>query len=327
MGRYVLRRILGMIPTLAIISVISFVLIQLPPGDIVTSTLADLEQQGQQVTEERIAALRAMYHLDDSIPVQYLRWAGNFLTGNLGYSIRYQQPVSRLIWERIFLTVVIAMASILFTWVIAIPAGILSAVRQYSATDYSLTVLALLGMATPNFMLALVMMYLGYEWFGISVGGLFSPDFVDAPWSLARIGDLLKHVWVPMVILGLGGAAGMMRVLRANLLDELRKPYVVTARAKGVRPVRLILKYPVRLAINPFISTIGWMLPALFSGSAIISVVLDLPTTGPLLLEALMSQDMYLAGSFIMILSTLTVIGTLISDLLLAIVDPRIRYE
>jgi len=268
-----------------------------------------------------------MYHLDDSIPVQYLRWAGNFLTGNLGYSIRYQQPVSRLIWERIFLTVVIAMASILFTWVIAIPAGILSAVRQYSATDYSLTVLALLGMATPNFMLALVMMYLGYEWFGISVGGLFSPDFVDAPWSLARIGDLLKHVWVPMVILGLGGAAGMMRVLRANLLDELRKPYVVTARAKGVRPVRLILKYPVRLAINPFISTIGWMLPALFSGSAIISVVLDLPTTGPLLLEALMSQDMYLAGSFIMILSTLTVIGTLISDLLLAIVDPRIRYE
>ena len=327
MGRYVLRRILGMIPTLAIISVISFVLIQLPPGDIVTSMLADLEQQGQQVTEERIAALRAMYHLDDSIPVQYLRWAGNFLTGNLGYSIRYQQPVSRLIWERIFLTVVIAMASILFTWVIAIPAGILSAVRQYSATDYSLTVLALLGMATPNFMLALVMMYLGYEWFGISVGGLFSPDFVDAPWSLARIGDLLKHVWVPMVILGLGGAAGMMRVLRANLLDELRKPYVVTARAKGVRPVRLILKYPVRLAINPFISTIGWMLPALFSGSAIISVVLDLPTTGPLLLEALMSQDMYLAGSFIMILSTLTVIGTLISDLLLAIVDPRIRYE
>lgn len=327
MGRYVLRRILGMIPTLAIISVISFVLIQLPPGDIVTSTLADLEQQGQQVTEERIAALRAMYHLDDSIPVQYLRWAGNFLTGNLGYSIRYQQPVSRLIWERIFLTVVIAMASILFTWVIAIPAGILSAVRQYSATDYSLTVLALLGMATPNFMLALMMMYLGYEWFGISVGGLFSPDFVDAPWSLARIGDLLKHVWVPMVILGLGGAAGMMRVLRANLLDELRKPYVVTARAKGVRPVRLILKYPVRLAINPFISTIGWMLPALFSGSAIISVVLDLPTTGPLLLEALMSQDMYLAGSFIMILSTLTVIGTLISDLLLAIVDPRIRYE
>lgn len=327
MARFILRRLLGMIPTLAIISVISFVLIQLPPGDIVTSTLRDLEQQGQEVTEERIAALRAMYHLDDPVPVQYLRWAGNFVTGNLGYSIRYQQPVSRLIWERIFLTVIIALSSILFTWALAVPAGILAAVRQYSLPDYVLTVFALLGMATPNFMLALVMMYLGYEWFGISVGGLFSPDFVDAPWSLARVSDLLQHMWVPMFILGFAGAAGMIRVLRANLLDELRKPYVVTARAKGVRPVRLVLKYPVRLAINPFISTVGWMLPALFSGSAIISVVLDLPTTGPLLLEALMSQDMYLAGSFIMILSTLTVIGTLISDVLLALIDPRIRYS
>lgn len=327
MTRYVLRRLLGMIPTLLIISVISFVLIQLPPGDIVTSTLRELEQQGQEVTEERVAALRAMYHLDEPLPVQYLRWAGNFLTGNLGYSIRYQQPVSRLIGERILLTVAIAMASILFTWVIAVPAGILSAVRQYSVADYGLTVFALLGMATPNFMLALVMMYLGYEWFGISVGGLFSPEYVDAPWSLGRAWDLVAHMWVPMVILGFAGAAGMIRVLRANLLDELRKPYVVTARAKGVRPVKLVLKYPVRLAINPFISTVGWMLPALFSGSAIISVVLDLPTTGPLLLDALMSQDMYLAGSFIMILSALTVLGTLISDVLLALVDPRIRYE
>ena len=327
MGRYVLRRLLGMVPTLAVISVISFTLIQLPPGDILTATLRDLEQQGQEVSEERIAALRAMYHLDDPVPVQYLRWVGGLLQGNLGYSIRFQQPVNALIWERVALTVVIALASVLFTWAVAVPAGIYSAVRQYSPADYTLTVFALLGMATPSFMLALIMMYLGYEWFGISVGGLFSPDFVDAPWSLARIGDLLQHVWVPMVILGLGGAAGMIRVLRANLLDELRKPYVVTARAKGVRPVRLILKYPVRLAINPFISTVGWMLPALFSGSAIISVVLDLPTTGPLLLEALMNQDMYLAGSFIMILSALTVLGTLISDLLLAVVDPRIRYE
>ena len=327
MGRYVLRRLLGMVPTLAVISVISFTLIQLPPGDILTATLRDLEQQGQEVSEERIAALRAMYHLDDPVPVQYLRWVGGLLQGNLGYSIRFQQPVNALIWERVALTVVIALASVLFTWAVAVPAGIYSAVRQYSPADYTLTVFALLGMATPSFMLALIMMYLGYEWFGISVGGLFSPDFVDAPWSLARIGDLLQHVWVPMVILGLGGAAGMIRVLRANLLDELRRPYVVTARAKGVRPVRLILKYPVRLAINPFISTVGWMLPALFSGSAIISVVLDLPTTGPLLLEALMNQDMYLAGSFIMILSALTVLGTLISDLLLAVVDPRIRYE
>ena len=327
MIRYIIRRCLGMIPTLIIISVVSFILIQLPPGDILTSTLYELEQQGQEVSEERIAALRAMYHLDDPMPIQYVRWAGGMLQGDLGYSMRYQQPVSRLLWERVGLTVLIALASILFTWVIAIPAGILAAVRQYSVSDYSLTVMALLGLATPNFMLALVMMYLGYEWFGISVGGLFSPEFVDAPWSFDRFLDLLAHIWVPMVILGTGSTAGMVRVLRANLLEELRKPYVVTARAKGVRPVKLILKYPVRLAINPFISTIGWMLPALFSGSAIVSVVLDLPTTGPLLLEALMNQDMYLAGSFIMILSALTVAGTLISDLLLAVVDPRIRYE
>ncbi len=321
------RRLLWMVPTLFIISLVSFALIQLPPGDIVTSTLKDLEQQGQRVSEERIAALRAMYHLDDPMPVQYLRWIGGFLQGNMGYSIRYQQPVNRLVMERLGLTVLIAVASILFTWVLAMPAGIYSAVKQYSITDYTLTVLAFLGMATPSFVLALIMMYLGYEWFGISVGGLFSRKFVGAPWSLDRVTDLLKHIWVPMVILGLGGTAGMIRVLRANLLDELKKPYVVTARAKGLHPIRVILKYPVRIAISPFISTIGWMLPGLFSGSAIISVVLDLPTTGPLLLEALMSQDMYLAGSFIMVLSTLTVIGTLISDLLLVVVDPRIKYE
>jgi peptide/nickel transport system permease protein len=289
--------------------------------------LRELEQQGQPVSEEKIAALRAMYHLDDPMPIQYLRWIGGFLQGNMGYSIRYQQPVNRLVMERLGLTVLIAVASILFTWVLAMPAGIYSAVKQYSITDYTLTVLAFLGMATPSFVLALIMMYLGYEWFGISVGGLFSPEFVGAPWSLDRVTDLLKHIWVPMVILGLGGTAGMIRVLRANLLDELKKPYVVTARAKGLHPIRVILKYPVRIAISPFISTIGWMLPGLFSGSAIISVVLDLPTTGPLLLEALMSQDMYLAGSFIMVLSTLTVIGTLISDLLLVVVDPRIKYE
>ncbi len=327
MTRYIIRRVLGMIPTLIIISIISFILIQLPPGDIITSTLRELEQQGQPVSEEKIAALRAMYHLDDPMPVQYLRWIGGFLQGNMGYSIRYQQPVNRLVMERLGLTVLIAVASILFTWVLAMPAGIYSAVKQYSITDYTLTVLAFLGMATPSFVLALIMMYLGYEWFGISVGGLFSREFVGAAWSLDRVTDLLKHIWVPMVILGLGGTAGMIRVLRANLLDELKKPYVVTARAKGLHPIRVILKYPVRIAISPFISTIGWMLPGLFSGSAIISVVLDLPTTGPLLLEALMSQDMYLAGSFIMVLSTLTVIGTLISDLLLVVVDPRIKYE
>jgi len=327
MIRYVVRRLLGMIPTLFIISVISFVLIQLPPGDIIDSTIQDLQQQGQRVSMERIEALRAMYHLDDPLYVQYGRWIGGFLTGDMGYSIVYQQPVSRLIGERLVLTVLVALASILFTWSLALPIGIYSAVRQYSLLDYGMTVFALLGMATPGFMLALLIMYCAHQWFGVSVGGLFSPEFIDAPWSLDRLVDLLKHLWAPMVVLGIAGTAGMIRVMRANLLDELKKPYVVTARAKGLRPVRLILKYPVRLAINPFISTIGWMLPALFSGSAIVSVVMDLPTTGPLLLEALMSQDMYLAGSFILILSTLTVIGTLISDLLLAAVDPRIRYE
>ena len=257
MTRYIIRRVLGMIPTLIIISIISFILIQLPPGDIITSTLRELEQQGQPVSEEKIAALRAMYHLDDPMPIQYLRWIGGFLQGNMGYSIRYQQPVNRLVMERLGLTVLIAVASILFTWVLAMPAGIYSAVKQYSITDYTLTVLAFLGMATPSFVLALIMMYLGYEWFGISVGGLFSPEFVGAPWSLDRVTDLLKHIWVPMVILGLGGTAGMIRVLRANLLDELKKPYVVTARAKGLHPIRVILKYPVRIAISPFISTIG----------------------------------------------------------------------
>lgn len=327
MTRYIVKRLLGMIPTLFFISVITFILIQLPPGDAVTAMMKDLQQQGQRVTEERMVALRAMYHLDDSMPVQYLRWIGGYLHGDLGYSISAQQPVNKLIWERVWLTVVISLASILLTWVLAIPIGIYSAVKQYSVADYALTVLALLGMAIPSFLLSLVLMYVGFKFFGVSIGGLFSPAFTDAAWSLAKVNDLVKHLWIPTIVLGVGGTAGMIRVMRANLLDELKKPYVVTARAKGVRPLKLILKYPVRLAINPFISTIGWMLPAVLSGSVIVSVVLDLPTTGPLLLEALLNQDMQLAGSFIMILSTLTVIGTLVSDVLLAWCDPRIKYE
>ena len=327
MVKYIIRRILGMIPTLLVISIISFVLIQLPPGDIIDSTLQDLQQQGHRVSMERIEALRAMYHLDDPFFVQYVRWITGFVRGDMGYSIVYQQSVNRLIAERVLLTVLIAIASILFTWVLALPIGIYSAVKQYSLLDYTMTVFAMLGMATPSFMLALLVMYGAHQWFGVSIGGLFSPEYMDAPWSLARCTDLLKHIWAPAVVLGIAGTAGMIRVMRANLLDELNKPYVAAARARGVRPVKLILKYPVRLAINPFISTIGWMLPAIFSGSAIVSVVMDLPTTGPLLLNALMVQDMYLAGSFLLILSTLTVIGTLISDILLAVIDPRIRYE
>jgi peptide/nickel transport system permease protein len=316
-----------MIPTLIIISVIVFVLIQLPPGDIISANLASLQQQGMEVSAEQIAALRAQYNLDRPMPMQYLHWIGNFVTGDMGYSIKYEQPVNTLIWERMGYTVVIALASLLFTWAVAIPIGIYSAVRQYGFGDYLFTVIGLLGIATPNFMLALIMMYLGYTWFGVSVGGLFSPEYAEADWSSAKFIDLMKHIWIPMIVIGAAGTASIMRVMRANLLDELSKPYVVTARAKGVRPIKLILKYPVRIAINPFISTIGWLLPTLISGEAIVSIVLNLPTTGPLLLQALLSQDMYLAGSFLMLLSILTVLGMLFSDILLAITDPRIRYE
>ncbi|MDP4597963.1 MAG: ABC transporter permease [Pseudomonadales bacterium] len=327
MSGFILRRLLAMIPTLLIISVIVFILIQLPPGDIISATLASLQQQGMEVSTEQIAALRAQYNLDDPMVVQYLRWITHFVQGDLGYSIKYQQPVNTLIWDRLGYTVLIAVASLLFTWALAIPIGIYSAVRQYGFGDYFFTVVGLLGLAIPNFMLALILMYCGYSWFGVSVGGLFSPELAEAPWSSAKFMDLLKHIWIPMIVIGTAGTASIMRVMRANLLDELSKPYVVTARAKGVRPLKLIMKYPVRIAINPFISTIGWLLPTLISGEAIVSIVLNLPTTGPLLLQALLSQDMYLAGSFIMLLSILTVLGMLLSDILLAALDPRIRYE
>jgi len=327
MLRFIFRRVLGMIPTLFVISIITFILIQLPPGDFLTSQLQQLQQQGERINEDRIAALRARYGLDRPLYVQYVKWVTNFVQGDMGYSFEWNRPVNELIWDRLGYTVVIALAAMLFTWAVAFPIGIYSALRQYSVGDYFFTTLGFLGLSTPSFMLAMVLMYLGYEWFGISVGGLFSPEYVAAPWGWAKFVDLLKHVWIPTVVVGMAGTAGMIRVMRANLLDELRKPYVTTARAKGVGPIRLVLKYPVRIALNPFISTIGWMLPYLFSGSAIASVVLSLPTTGPLLLRALMSQDMYLAGSFIMILSALTVLGTLISDILLALIDPRIRYE
>ncbi|MHC4251717.1 MAG: ABC transporter permease [Planctomycetota bacterium] len=327
MKTYIIRRVLSMIPTLLVISIITFVLIQLPPGDFLSSQLQQLQQQGEQITEERIAALRARYGLDRSLPVQYFKWITKFVCGDMGYSFEWNRPVNELIWDRLGYTLLIALTSMLFTWAVAFPIGIYSALRQYSVPDYLFTTIGFLGLSVPSFMLALVLMYAGYEWFGISVGGLFSPEYVAAPWSLAKFGDLLTHIWVPMVVVGMAGTAGLIRVMRANLLDELQKPYVTTARAKGLGNVKLVLKYPVRIALNPFVSTVGWMLPNLFSGAVIAAVVLSLPTTGPLLLGALKSQDMYLAGSFIMILSTLTVIGTLISDILLAVIDPRIRYE
>ena len=327
MRSYLVSRVLGMIPTLAVISVIIFTVIQLPEGDIVSSTLDRLQAQGVDVTEEYVQNLRAQYNLDKPLVLQYFFWAGNFVTGDMGYSYLFSRPVNELVWERLGYTLSITVSALLFTWIVALPIGIYSAVRQYSIGDYVMTAIALVGLATPPFLLALIFMHVGFEWFGVSTGGLFSPEFEDAAWSLARVADLLSHMWLPMVIVGLGAAAFTMRILRANLLDELNKPYVVTARAKGVRSWKLVLKYPVRIAINPFISNIGLMLPGLVSGEALVSLVMGLPTIGPLLLQALLNQDMFLAGSLLMWLAILTVVGILLSDLLLAWVDPRIRFE
>ena len=327
MLNYIVRRLLIMIPTLAIISVMIFVIIQLPPGDIITSRLQELQAEGQDVSEEQIVALRARYNLNDPMHIQYFKWMGGFLVGNMGYSVMLGQSVNNLIWERLGFTLLITFSATILTWLVAFPVGVYSALRQYSLLDYAATFTAFVGMATPNFLLALVLMYLGYEWFGIAVGGLFSPEYASAEWSMGKLADLLGHLWIPALVIGLGGMAGLMRIIRANLLDELGKPYVTTALAKGLHPIRLVIKYPLRIAINPFISSVGQLLPHLISGSAITSVVLSLPTTGPLLLDSLKNQDMYLAGSFLLMLSAMTVIGMLLSDILLAITDPRIRYE
>ncbi|MGI6149180.1 MAG: ABC transporter permease [Firmicutes bacterium] len=327
MGSYVLKRILYMIPTLLVISVITFIIIQLPPGDYLTSYIATLEQSGAMVSEAEIASLRRQYGLDQPMVVQYLQWMWKLLHGDFGMSFQWNRPVRTLIGERLGLTMVISTATLVFTWVVAIPIGIYSAMRQYSLGDYVATVIGMLGVAVPNFLLALVIMYFAYTRFGLNITGLFSREMAAAPWSVAKFVDMLKHIWAPVIVVGMAGTAQLIRIMRAGLLDELGKPYVEAARAKGIPERRLIFKYPVRLAINPLVSTIGWSLPGIISGETIVSVVLSLETTGPLLLRALLSQDMYLAGSFILMLSLLTVIGTLISDILLALLDPRIRYE
>ncbi|NOZ27671.1 MAG: ABC transporter permease [Chloroflexi bacterium] len=328
MLQYIARRLLLMIPTIIAISIVTFIIIQLPPGDYLTSLVANMALQGEDVDQAALEMLKTRYGLGQPVYMQYLKWVWGIISrGDFGQSFEWNKPVTDLIWERLALTFVLSLSTLLFTWIVAFPIGIYSAVRQYSLGDYVFTFLGFIGLATPNFLLALVLMYISFKYFNQSVGGLFSPEFVEAPWSWAKMVDLLKHLWIPMVILGTSGTAGLIRIMRANLLDELHKPYVVTARAKGLSERKLLLKYPVRVALNPFVSTVGWTLPGLVSGSAIVSVVLSLPTTGPLLLRALMSQDMYLAGSFILMLSVLTVIGTLISDILLAWLDPRIRYQ
>jgi peptide/nickel transport system permease protein len=315
-----------MIPLLLIISIISFALIQLPPGDYLSSYIAQLEQSNREVSRELAMSLRHRYGLDDPFHVQYFKWITGIFQGDFGYSFEHNRPVGELIGERLLLTILITFATTLFTWIVAFPIGVYSAIKQYSVGDYFFTFLGFIGLATPNFMLALILMFVGYKFWGLSVGGLFSMQYINADWSLAKFIDLLQHLWIPVVVIGTAGTASMIRIMRANLLDELNKPYVTTARAKGLAEWKLILKYPVRVALNPFISTIGWMIPRLVSGSTITAVVLSLPTTGPLLLEALRNQDMYLAGSFILFLSSLTIVGTLISDILLAWLDPRIRY-
>ena len=328
MLRYILKRVLLMIPTLIVVSIISFVIIQLPPGDYLTTFIANKEAGGESVDPAIVENLKIRYGLDKPVYVQYLTWFGGIVTkGDFGYSLFYKRPVADLIWERLGLTVVISLVVLLVSWVISFPIGIYSAVKKYSLGDYIATFLGFLGVATPDFLLALVLMVVAFMFFNTSVGGLYSPEFINAPWSWDKFVDLLKHLWIPVLILGTNGTAGLIRTMRANLLDELGKPYVTTARAKGQKETILFIRYPVRAALNPFVSTVGWMLPQIVSGSTIVATVLSLPITGPLLLKALLVEDMYLAGAFIMMLSTLTVIGTFVSDILLAWLDPRIRLE
>jgi peptide/nickel transport system permease protein len=315
-----------MVPTLFAISVVSFVIIQLPPGDYLTTIITKMESQGQSVDQAMLDGLRERYGLGQPVHEQYLKWiSGILFRGDFGQSFEYGASVSALVMDRLPLSIVLTVATLLATWIMAFPNGLYSALRQYSVGDYIATTIGFLGLAIPNFMIALGLMFLMHAGFGYSVGGLFSPEYRDAAWSLARLGDLAAHIWIPMVVLGTAGTAGLIRILRANLLDEVRKPYVVAARARGIPQRRLVFKYPLRVAMNPFVSTVGWVLPALISGEVIVATVLNLPTTGPLLLGALQSQDMYLAGSFLMFLAVLTVIGMLVSDILLAVLDPRIR--
>jgi peptide/nickel transport system permease protein len=325
---FILRRVLWMIPSLVAVSFLAFFLIQLPPGDYVTTYVATLAASNEIVDQRTAAELRERFGLNQPFLVQYWLWiSGIVLRGDFGLSFEWQQPVSGLIWERMGLTLLLTTSTLLLTWAIALPVGVLSAVKQYSFADYFFTFIAFLGLAIPSFLLALVLMYVAVVHLGQDVSGLFSEQYQTAPWSVDKVLDLLSHLWVPVTILAVNGTAGLIRIMRANMLDELHRPYVVTARAKGLSELRLLFKYPFRLAVNPLVSTIGWMLPQLISGATIVAVVMSLPIAGPLLLQALLAQDMYLAGAFLLLMCTLTLLGMLISDILLALIDPRIRFE
>ena len=327
MGRFLIRRSFAALVTIFAISIVSFIIIQLPPGDFLTTYMANLSAMGERVPDELLVSMRDTYGLGEPMYVQYYKWMDGVLHGDFGQSMEWGVPVNTLIWDRLGMTVVIGLSSILFVWVIAIPIGVYSATHQYSILDYLFTFLGFLGLAIPNFLLALVLMWVGWSVFGQNVGGLYSPEYQDAPWSLAKFWDFMKHLFIPMIVVGTAGTAGLLRTMRANMLDELNQPYVETARAKGLSEMRLVWKYPVRVALNPFISTVGYALPNLVGGVVITAVVLNLKTIGPLLLRALLSQDMFLAGAIVLIISVLTVIGTMISDILLAVFDPRIRLD
>jgi peptide/nickel transport system permease protein len=337
MLRYMVQRLFVMIPTLLVISFLIFAIIQAPPGDFLESMIAEQQSRGENVNQDKIDFLRHTYGLDQPFYLQYLHWMfgnwdgfkyqnGGLIFGDMGYSFEHNMPVTEVIGDALSLTVVISIASILFVWVVSFPIAVYSATHQYGFFDYVFTFFGYIGLATPSFLIALVLLYFANIWFGTSVGGLLDPQYIDQPWSWGKFGSLLAHMWVPVVVIGMPGTAGMIRRLRANLLDELNKQYVVTGRAKGLPPFRLLMKYPLRISLNPFIADIGSLLPELISGSVVVSVVMSLPITGPILLQALRSQDMYLAGSFLMFMALLTVIGIFLSDLALAALDPRIRF-
>lgn len=327
MSSYIVRRLLYMIIALLLMSIIAFVIIQLPPGDFLASEMERLRTSGTLVDDAVIASLKKQYGLDLPWYQQYFMWMRGMFHGDFGMSFEWNRPVSELISKRLLLTLAISLSSLIFTYAVAIPIGIYSATHQYTIGDYSFTIFGFVGLATPNFLLALILMFLFYKYFGLSVGGLFSLQYLEADWSWAKIVDMVNHMWIPIIVIGTAGTASLIRILRGCLLDELKKQYVVTARAKGVSEIKLLFKYPVRIAINPIISSIVWIFPSIISGATITAVVLNLPTTGPMLLEALINQDMYLGASMIMFLTFFTIIGVFVSDILLVWIDPRIQYE
>jgi peptide/nickel transport system permease protein len=324
---YLVRRLVLALFTIFAISILSFAIIQLPPGDYVDAYIAQMSASGSLVSQQEAENLRIQYGLNQPIYVQYFKWVSLAARGNFGMAMEWGRPVTEVIGDRLTLTMVMSIFALMFTWALALPIGIYSAVRQYSIGDYIFTFVGFIGLAVPSFLLALLVLYFGFTLFDANIGGLFSAEYLEAPWSLGKVWDLIKHMPVPAIVLGIAGTAQAIRIMRANLLDELRKPYVVTARAKGLAENRVILKYPVRVALNPFASTIGYTLPYIVSGSIIVSLVLSLPTVGPLLLKALIAQDMFLAGTIVLLLGVMTVIGTLLSDLVLMWIDPRIRLE